>query len=212
MVNVYITDVSKLPDPAEYPEVMQILPKDRIEKIMKFRQVKDRKESLGAGLLLFKVLEKHGRCLEQMNYGLNGKPRLKDIEFNLSHSHNLVVCAISEKPVGIDVERIKDAYEHIADRFFTPTEVRYLAQYAGETKRSEFFRLWTMKESYMKMTGEGMKLALDRFEFHIEDEINVYRDGKKAECFIKEYHIPEYKLTVCAKEKNFSEQPEYISI
>jgi 4'-phosphopantetheinyl transferase len=190
MVYVYIANVSNLPDPLEYPEIMQELPKDRVEKIRKNKQLKNRKESLGAGLLLLEVLKKHKISMGDLIYKGNGKPDIEDICFNLSHSGDMVVCAISEKQIGVDIEQIEDIKENIARRFFTKYENQYLNQYKEERKRNEFFRLWTMKESYMKYTGEGMKLALDKFEFHFDNETSVYRDGKKVVCYIKEYDVP----------------------
>ena len=98
------------------------------------------------------------------------------------------------------------------ERFFTENEVNYLNSFGNEEKIEEFFRLWTMKESYMKMTGEGMRLSLDRFEFVFEDSIKLYRDRHLCSCHIKEYKIPGYKLTICAKESEFSEKIDYIDL
>ena len=69
----------------------------------------------------------------------------------------------------------------------------------------EFFRLWTMKEAYVKMTGEGLRVPFSSFEMSMGEEIRVTRSGERVACFIKEYAIPEYKLTVCARENEFAE-------
>ena len=211
MVKVYVTNVSDLPDPKDNPELLKGLSDTRVRKTMRYRQAKDRKQSLGAGLLLNQCLKEYRIDIERIRYGEHGKPEVEGICFNLSHSQDMVVCAVSEMPVGCDIEMIGELKEGIAERFFTENEVRYLEQFQGNKKRDEFYRLWTMKESYMKMTGEGMSLSLDCFEFIIEDGIMVLRDGILAECYLEEYQLPGYKLTVCAKENEFVPEVKYVS-
>lgn len=210
MVYVYIANVKNLPDPLEYPELMKGLPKDRVKKIKKFKRLKDRKQSLGAGILLLNVIQRHGQTMEDLIYIENGKPVLEGICFNLSHSDDMVACAVSEKPVGIDIEKIKKLKVNISGRFFTENENKHLEEY--QENEAEFFRLWTMKESYMKYTGEGIKLALNRFEISFDDGISVCRDGNRVECYIKEYNVPGYKLTVCAKENEFATDWEEVNL
>lgn len=210
MVKVYITDVSYLPDPKVHPEIMDGLSDERKEKIKRYRQEKNRKQSLGAGLLLKKCLGECGIDTEEIFYGENGKPEVQDLYFNVSHSHNIVVCVISSQAVGCDIEKVEDLREGIAERFFTENEIKYLSQFTGDVKGEEFYRLWTMKESYMKMTGEGMRVPLNSFEFRFDNEISVFRDGKLCECYIKEYYVQDYKLTVCAKENAFEENIEKV--
>ena len=211
MVKVYVLDVSTFPDPKECEEVMSGLSEDRVEKILRYRKSKDRKQSLGAGLLLKQCLSEYNIRIEDIRYGEHGKPEIDGVYFNLSHSHDMVVCGVSERRIGCDIEKIEDVRDGIAERFFTKSEIQYLNQYEGDEKKEEFYRLWTMKESYMKMTGEGMSLALDRFEFSFKDRICVCRDGKKCDCHLKEYEIPGYKLTVCAEENVFASEIEIIS-
>ena len=204
MVYVYVADINDLPDPLEVPESMDGLSEKRKEKIRRYMYPKDRKQSLGAGLLLNKVLPSHGVLSNDIEYEENGKPKIQGIYFNLSHSGEMVICAVSEKPVGCDVEKIKEANLKVADRFFSENEVEYLKTFDEKSRASEFFRLWTMKESYMKMTGEGMRLALDQFEFIFEKTVKVFRNGEVCPCYIKEYEVPGYKVSVCAEEKEFA--------
>ena len=212
MVYIYAADVTNLPDPKEFPELVEGLEEKRIEKTLRYRQELDRKQSFGAGLLLRHALKLHGMTLRDVHYGQNGKPAMEGICFNLSHSHEMVVCTVSKNEVGCDIEKITKAPGRIAGRFFCKNEIRYLDQFEGKEKELEFFRLWTMKESYMKMTGEGMQLALNRFEFLLGDSIKVYRDGEVCNCHLKEYDIPGYKMTVCAKESEFAQQICYVKL
>lgn len=96
--------------------------------------------------------------------GENGKPWAVDLNahFNISHSGHLVVCAVSEKPVGIDAERIRPVRAKLADRVCTPAELAYVREAPGwgETLTDEamirFFRIWTAKEAYFKWAGTGI--------------------------------------------------------
>lgn len=206
MVKTYVLDVSKLPDPKECPEVLFGLEEKRKEKIQRSRQEKDRKQSLGAGVLLKKCLEERGCSVSDIRYNEHEKPEVDGCFFNLSHSHDKVVCVTGDAPVGCDIEKKGRYREGIAERFFTDNEVGYLNQFERDRKRDEFLRLWTMKESYLKMTGEGLQLALDRIEFEFKEKVNVYRDRELCDCNIIEYEIDGYILTVCTEDNEFEEK------
>lgn len=205
MVKVYVMAVENLPDPKEFPQIMEGLSDKRKEKILCFKRTINRKQSLGAGLLLKHILGEYNLNFEDMYYGEKGKPEIKGIHFNLSHSEDMVVCAVSEKAVGCDVEKVGEYRNGIAERYFTENEIAYLNLFDGEESKEEFYRLWTMKESYLKMTGEGVTIPLNQIEFLVNENIQVYRDNIACDCIIKEYNIPGYKLTVCAKENVFAD-------
>lgn len=192
MVYLYAADVSSLADPWEHPELMEGLPLERQEKIQKCQQKDKRKQSFGAGLLIQHALEQHGVQAEEMIS-------------NISHSGNLVICALSEKAVGCDTEYLRKAPDGVAEHFFCESEKVYLNQFQGKAYDRQFFRLWTMKESYMKMTREGMKLPLYQFEVVVGEKITIIRDGKVQPCSIKEYDVADYLVTVCAESDAFAE-------
>lgn len=212
MVYVYIANVQNLPDPKEYPAIMQGLPEERKQKIMRFKYSEDRRQSLGAGLLLGKVLKSHGISMNDIKIGNGGKPEVEGVCFNLSHSGEYAVCAVSESCVGCDVEKIANAPLRMAEKYFGENEIRHLAEISEEKRNEEFYRIWTMKESYLKMTGEGLRIPLDKFEIEFGDEIRIHREGEICTRHVKEYMIPGYKLTVCAEEAEFAEDVEYQTI
>ena len=211
MVYVYAVDIANLPDPLETPEIMENLPESRKQKILKSKRPEARKQSLGAGLLLGCILKERGFSDLQIGFGPNGKPEVEGIFFNLSHSKTMVICAVGEKSVGCDIEQISKAPGKVADRFFNERELRYLNQIPEEKRNKEFYRLWTMKESYIKMTGEGMQLPLDKFEVDFEEGIQIYREGEKQNCFVREYQLSQgeqlqYLISVCSEEEKFVKQ------
>ncbi len=100
----------------------------------------------------------------------NGKPRLENsnmaLEFNLSHSGDWVVMAITEHPVGVDVEHITRKTSHsllqIAQHYFHRDEIRQLETLEGDQQRLYFYQLWTLKEAWLKGVGTGIATGLDR--------------------------------------------------
>jgi 4'-phosphopantetheinyl transferase len=132
----------------------------RRKRINKFLQVEDKARCLLAGLLMRKLC---GIIDEsQLIYGENGKPYLKDGNkyFNISHSGNYVILALSEKEVGIDIEKIDTHPDKVAVRCFTTEECEWMRQ---EESDEAFYKLWTAKESVMKATGLGFSLSPGSF-------------------------------------------------
>jgi 4'-phosphopantetheinyl transferase len=109
--------------------------------------------------------------------GPHGKPVLAGeeakLQFNLSHSRDLALIAISEAfEVGVDVEHIRPMRDlaKLAERFFKPSEASALAALSEETRTTAFFRVWTRKESLLKATGLGIANGLQRVEVSCEPE------------------------------------------
>lgn len=95
-----------------------------------------------------------------MDYGEKGKPYLREypLFFNLSHSGEYVVCAVSDREIGVDIQQCGAVrVRRLAERFFSAEENRELAACGNEKERLElFYRLWVRKEAYGKMSGEGI--------------------------------------------------------
>lgn len=109
----------------------------------------------------------------RFSYGAYGKPSLAGeykntrLRFNMSHSHNLALLAITEdNQIGVDVEymRVDFATTDIAQRFFSRAEVATFNTLAEEERVAAFFRCWTRKEAFIKATGKGLSQSLDGFD------------------------------------------------
>ena len=101
-------------------------------------------------------------------------PSLCALHFNLSHTRQLIVCAITQGcEVGVDVEYTerRSRLEPIARRFFSDPEVAQLHGLDEAQFRSTFFRFWTLKEAYLKARGTGITLPLDKFGFDLEADL-----------------------------------------
>jgi 4'-phosphopantetheinyl transferase len=106
-----------------------------------------------------------------------GKPRIDpaagwpELKFNLSHTRGFVACAVTiGSEIGIDVETLsrRKSGLDIAGHFFSPLEVALLRRIEPERQHEAFFRFWTLKEAFIKATGEGLSRALDSFSFALD--------------------------------------------
>ncbi|MEN8218356.1 MAG: 4'-phosphopantetheinyl transferase superfamily protein [Pseudomonadota bacterium] len=94
------------------------------------------------------------------------------LRFNLSHTDGLIICGVVLKQdIGVDVENLerKGAMLEIAQRFFSPKEIKDLYSLPAQQRRERFFDYWTLKESYIKARSMGLSLPLEQFSFHISE-------------------------------------------
>lgn len=143
--------------------------------------------------------------------GEHGKPRLSGVRipvfFNLSHSGDYIVCVISDKEIGVDIQKIGNARLAVARRFFHPEEIRRLETMKAESLDDLFFTYWSVKESFLKYTGTGLSCPLSSFLVEIggEDDIKISPENGNESVYIHACQIdPQYKCFVCSEE---SEKP-----
>jgi 4'-phosphopantetheinyl transferase len=147
-------------------------------------------------------------------YGDGGKPYLKGeqgVYFNLSHSGEFALCAISPMEVGCDIEKIKKRSLAVAERFFCREEDERLeAQETPERKRDLFFRMWTAKESFMKATGCGMQMGRDSFSLLDAGTTGslLWEQNRKRYYFRELEIAPGYKCTVCGLDRRIAAEPD----
>lgn len=80
-----------------------------------------------------------------------------DVHFNISHSGNTVICAVCDKPVGVDIQLMKArSFDSLAKRAFTEKEQDLFFSAPPDDRMEQFFRTWTAKESYIKYLGTGI--------------------------------------------------------
>lgn len=137
-----------------------------------------KKDSVCAKAVLCKMLEDAFGLKDYLiNSDENEKPYLvrSNLHFNLSHSGNYVLCVCGDERVGCDIQIIKSYNEKIAKRFFTCDEYNVLC--VSDCKETDFTRLWTLKESVLKLHGTGISGGLDSFDFskyYCEDSFFAY--------------------------------------
>ena len=174
------------------------VPKDRQDKIDFFRFEKDKKLSAGAYLLLKKLLLEENITNPLFKTGKYGKAYISNFEniyFNLSHSGKMVLCAISDREVGVDIEYIDHEIDlSIAQHYFYNKEYESIMN--SQNPADEFFKYWVLKESYMKYTGLGMNLKLDSFEIKIEDKIELKNDDEGLKFNL--FNLENYKIGIAS--------------
>lgn len=213
-------NVTPLCEDRLFEACLATLSEERRKKALAYRFRKDQALSLGVGLLLDLALSEFGLRERDMTYGYreNGKPFFPEfpgIYFNLSHSGSIAAAVISDREIGCDVEEIKNADLRIADRFFNPSE-RDVIFSAPTSKEKEklFFRFWTLKESFMKITGLGMQLPLSSFSISLEEPISVRHslpqetEYRFRECF----DLSGYALSLCCTEDPVCLQYEKVDL
>ena len=155
-----------------------LLSADERERAGRFHFERDqRRYAMGRGRLRRILADYAGRQPEQLRfvYGPNGKPALcpKHHEnrphFNLSHSQHLAclaVCASHE--IGVDIECVRPIEPQVAELYFSAHENRALAQLPEPVRLDGFYRLWTLKEAFLKAGGDGLSTPLDSFDIDFQ--------------------------------------------
>lgn len=173
---IYLLDAKALCDETFFQKFYEKMPLHRKEKIKKMKAPLKRVESLAAGIVSEFALENAGISGKQRIPEIlkGGKPVYKGFSMNLSHSDLRIMCAIAPVNVGCDVERTgRKGTKDIARRFFSEAEKEY-----AEVSDENFLRIWTLKESYVKLLGQGLSKTFDSFSFENlgEKEILCVRD------------------------------------
>ncbi len=137
-----------------------ILSDDEQAKALRFHQQKDQQRFLISRIVLCKLIASYSNLVpDEIKFaeGLNKKPfaenvNLSDLHFNISHSGDIILIAISNSEIGVDVEKVDNnfSYEEILPRNFSDEEIRFIK------KPEDFYLLWTRKEALLKATAKGL--------------------------------------------------------
>lgn len=157
-------------------DLSRVLSSKELERADRFRNPERRHAFLVARATLRGILAREsGSDAAGLRFavGPHGKPMLdppQALRFNLSHSGEIVLCAVARnREVGVDVERIKPRIDHaaLARRFFSPLENEQLCSLPPALRPAAFFSAWTRKEALVKVWGVGLSLPLDRFDVSV---------------------------------------------
>lgn len=182
----------------EYSKWYSLMSKDKQSRVERFRFTDDKKRTICGEMLARKAIAEWCSITpESISFGIkeHGKPYAKDlpVEFNISHSSDMVVCAVDDKPIGIDIEKIRPIDLTVAKHICTSEELLYLFDrtpteqdftYTTDTKIiTRFLELWTKKEAYGKLCGYGLfsdtnTSILKIFDYDIDGYIVCICNGK----------------------------------
>ncbi len=196
-MKVYTANVDCLQDPSLYGAALKLLAPERAESAGRMKIESGKRLIVGAGLLLNNALSEfgleNGEGKSRLDYsglrfgkGKNEKPFLTDwprIHFNLSHSGSQAMCVVSSCEVGCDVEEINLVRAGQILRCLAPGE-----QEIVKKNEQDFFRIWTLKESILKVTGLGLSVRLDSFEVTLEP-LGVRQNLNDRPIYLREYRL-----------------------
>lgn len=186
-IHLWLTRPKKIADPNLLASYQLLLSADEKKRQQRYRFAKNRHNSLVTRAFVRCVLSQYADLQPTewlFESGRHGKPEISNsslpIRFNLSHTEGMVVCAvILDKGIGCDIEsrsRIVDL-KSIARRYFSASEVKTLLALPATQQQARFFEYWTLKEAYVKATGQGLSIPLDAFSFNIgRSEVEKYND------------------------------------
>ena len=194
MIKLAYTNVENLDLKRGY----ELVSTNRKSKIDFYRFDKDKKLSCGVYLLVMKLLNEENitdPIIKTEKYGKAYISNYDNIHFNVSHSRNMICCAISDKPVGTDIEFNDPTIDlNIAKNYFFNSEYESIMNSSKPT--DEFFNYWVLKESYMKYTGLGFNLDLDSFEILMSEDIKLKNDKDNLKFNL--FSIEEYKIGIAS--------------
>ncbi|MEG5211807.1 4'-phosphopantetheinyl transferase superfamily protein [Microcoleus sp. ARI1-A1] len=156
--------------------LQQTLSTDEQTKAERFHFPKGRSQFIVSRGALRAILSRYlhlNPSLLRFDYNPYGKPSLivaqagDTLRFNLSHSHELGLIAITKnREIGVDIERINPNFpcQEIAENFFSPLENTVLRSLPKHLQAKAFFTCWTRKEAYIKAVGKGLSLPLNQFD------------------------------------------------
>ena len=140
----------------------------RREQALKFKHEQGQRLCVLAYLLLKQALREGYGITENpvFEYNEHGKPSIvghPEIFFNLSHCKEAAICVVSDQPVGVDVEGIREYKESLVNYTMNDEEIAQIK--TAENPAAAFILLWTMKEATTKLIGTGisndMKTVID---------------------------------------------------
>ncbi len=153
-----------------------------------------KEQSVAAYFLLNSILNGgYALSLKGLIFTENGKPYFQNGPFiSLSHSGEYVCAAVSECPVGVDIEQIREFNSDVLDRFFTKREKRYILK---KDTKVRFFTLWTLKEAILKRQGRTIS-DISKIRLIILGDKVYFKNFKLLTKIHKNYVI-----SVCFNEK-----------
>lgn len=166
MLRLYYGHIKLVKNQQVFDKWLKKMDSKRREKVLQCKNEADRQRSLLAGILL--------------QFGVGNDRERKQIFYSISHSGDYVICVLSDRKVGIDIENKfrsifaenkEEQMNKIAKRCFTMgEEIEYFST-EGEEKVDVLLRFWTRKESYSKAVGKGLGMDFSSIDTQKMDDL-----------------------------------------
>ncbi len=178
-----------------YPKLYKL----KKEKISKYKHNNKKKISIIGDMLLCELLKRKNINYDNLDFYINyyGKPYIKNsnLFFNISHSFNYVITILSNKEIGVDIEKIRKTPLNAINQFATEKEKQYILSSNIDVEK-RIFQIYTLKEAYFKMKGTNLNDIL-KIEFIITDN-KIYCNDKSIKAgFIND--VKGYIIAYCER-------------
>ncbi|MBU6214355.1 4'-phosphopantetheinyl transferase superfamily protein [Patescibacteria group bacterium] len=163
-------------------DCLKVLDRTERERAQSFRFVEDRNAYITAHALLRFAMSHRSRVLPEdwiFRTSPSGKPEQINLPgqmyFNISHTRGMVCCALSSTSVGVDIENI-DALSNFGnlDPLFNKEEINEVSCLPERDRNFRFIIYWTLRESLLKGTGEGIGGISRDFSFFVSDNKEIF--------------------------------------
>ena len=204
-------NIKSLQNPEQFDAWYRRMPDFRKEKIDAFKPHHSKLLSLGAGILLETAMKGIGILSYEVMPDPDKKPRInghEDIFFNISHSGDVVILGISDREIGVDVEKIKHFKDTLVNYVFGEGD-KSLAKELIDSEADPdkvYTRLWTVKESIMKHSGKGIAMEPKSISLRLEND-KIKASSAEYDCEalnLLPFEITDYRITVCSEYDKFT--------
>lgn len=190
---IYVLEDLRSVTSEQLARATSLVPPYRREYAARYRFEKDRIQSIFAFLLLQHAVREEYAINEMLQLDCSGgKPVLAghgNLHFNLSHCNLAAACALSCRPVGVDVQNWAQRHMTVAKQVCSAQELSFLE--GAAEPQAEFAKLWTRKESYGKYTGQGILYPMR--------ELNLLEQTPQG-TVMQTFAFDGYALSYCAEE------------
>ena len=175
----------------EYERYRSLMSDERKKRFELYRSNTDIKRTVCGEMLARKLLAEACGVKEDGIVILedkNGKPYAKGLNayFSISHSDELVICAVGNTETGVDIEKVRKVSKKLINYVCNGEELKYVSDAAATDSEREkrFFEVWTFKEAYLKCIGTGVKgiKSVSFFDEEIKKKANGFFEGEYAAC------------------------------
>lgn len=213
---LYVIKLGKEMTSRQKAMLLPLIPEEKRAQINKFYHWQDAQRTLlGYSMASYLLTSQFGLPKKiRYNFDYYGKPTIaeKEIFFNISHAGEWIACGLSQKTIGVDVEKVTPIDLTLAEHFFAQREVTDLFNLPAELRTEYFFKLWTLKESYIKAEGKGISIPLNSFWFRVFQEQIHFFPQSTEDWHYKLYDFDQdYKLAVCMLGKDLPKKVQVLT-
>lgn len=191
MIKAYIYDIK------DFDESKHVFSKEVLKKAANYKVEEERKITLATSLILDDYLLSKGRTRDDLKFSEKGKPYIEGRFFNISHYQDKVLLVDSSRfEIGCDIVKKIKYSSKFSKKFFSIKENELLDE--AEDKNSLFTKIWAIKESYVKCTGEGISFPLNNLSIEFEPSVRIYRNGVEQHHYFYIFNKEEYFISIAS--------------